>query len=142
MCMGIVALEILVCTMYILSKLYNQVPSLTPSIWQTQLWFPQLNWKVWKKNNILGLKMIMKSGLENYFEIPPCASHFLLNGFTSFDQKYKFSNKMTWWAHGGISKLFFLDPYSSSFFGQHYYFLSYIPFWSEKPKLNLSYIGC
>ena len=29
MCMGIVALEILVCTMYILSKLCNQIPSLS-----------------------------------------------------------------------------------------------------------------
>ena len=29
MCMGIVALEILVCTMYIQSKLCNQIPSLS-----------------------------------------------------------------------------------------------------------------
>ena len=29
---------------------------------------------------------------------------------------------MTWCAHGGISKIFFLDHFSPSFLGQKYYF--------------------
>ena len=36
------------------------------------------------KNTIFGLKMMVKSGLEkNIFKIPPCASCFLINGFTT-----------------------------------------------------------
>ena len=33
--------------------------------------------------SISGLKMMVKSGLENIFEIPPCTHYFLLNEFTS-----------------------------------------------------------
>ena len=46
------------------------------------------------KNNIFGLKMMMKSSLEKkYFEIPPCASHEFTSEKRIFCQKYKFSNK-------------------------------------------------
>ena len=43
--------------------------------------------------------MMVKSGLEEIFEIPPCACHFLLDERyvpiegRNFDQKYKFGNK-------------------------------------------------
>ena len=57
----------------------------------------------WPKND--GEKWSRK----NIFEIPPCACNFLINEFTS--QKggilIKSTNsviKMTWCAHGGISK--------------------------------------
>ena len=49
---------------------------------------------------------------------------------------------MTWCAHGGISKIFFLDHFSPLFLGQKYYFLSHIQFWPGRPQLSLSYIGC
>ena len=45
-------------------------------------------------------------------------------------------------AHGEISKIFFLDHFSSSILGQKYYFLSHIQLWPGRPKLSLSYIGC
>ena len=43
-------------------------------------------------------------------------SFLLLN----FDQSTNSVIKITWWAHGGISKIFFLDHFSSSFLGQKY----------------------
>ena len=62
------------------------------------------------ENNIFVLKMMMKSGRENYFEIPPCASCFLINRFTKYIEKHRVKNsviKMAFFAHGGISiKLF------------------------------------
>ena len=66
------------------------------------------------KNTIFGLKMIVKSGLErNIFEVPPCASHFLLIHFTSYEggllHKITISvTKITFFAHGGISIIFFM----------------------------------
>jgi hypothetical protein len=54
--------------------------------------------------------MMVKSGLEkNIFEIPPCESHFQLNEFTSEKAGVLIRStnsviKMTWCAHGGISK--------------------------------------
>ena len=42
----------------------------------------------------------------------------------TFDQKSVI--KMTWWAHGGISKIFFLHHFSSSFLGQK--FLKFHPY--------------
>ena len=76
------------------------------------------------------LAMMVKSGLEkNIFEIPPCAHHVIF--ITEFVLLIKtplevnpFNRK--WLAHGGISKYFFLDHFSSSFLGQKYYFLSHI----------------
>ena len=51
------------------------------------------------KINIFGLKMMVKSGLEN----SPWATHFLLIHFTSFLHKITNSLlKMNLFAHGGI----------------------------------------
>ena len=63
---------------------------LTHCIWQIQLWCPRSKWNM---SEILA---------------------FL--AFCTFDQKSVI--KMTCWAHGGISKTFFLDHFSSSFLGQ------------------------
>ena len=71
------------------------------------------------KNDILGLKMMMKSGLE---KIILKFLHGLLIKSTNS------AIKMTWCANGGISKIFFLDHFSPSFLGQKYYFLSHIQF--------------
>ena len=64
--------------------------------------------------NISGLKMMMKSGLKKYFwnssMRSPCHFYYwiLIKSTNSVI-------KTTWWAHGGISKIFFLDHFSSSF---------------------------
>ena len=50
------------------------------------------------ENNIFGLKMMMKSGLKKFFDIPPCTKPFLENLFYFiergiFESNCKFSNK-------------------------------------------------
>ena len=50
---------------------------LTHSIWQIQLWCLWLKWKYGWNFSISGRKMMMKSGLGNIFEIPPCAHHVI-----------------------------------------------------------------
>ena len=67
--------------------------------------------------SISGIKMMVKSGLKNIFlnsSMPsPCYIYYWI---CTFDQNSVI--KMPWWAHGGISKIFFLDHFSSSFLGQ------------------------
>ena len=43
-------------------------------------------------------------------------------------------------AHGGMSKIFFLDNFSSSFLGQKWWNFPNIPFWLYKLKLNKSLV--
>ena len=58
--------------------------------------------------------MMVKNGLElEYFEIPPCGSHFLLFHFTSWKGGlfFKITNleaKVTFFEHGGSSKKIFV----------------------------------
>ena len=49
----------------------------------------------------------MKSGLGKIFEIPPCAHHVV------------FITVLLIKIHGGISKIFFLDHFSSSFLARN-----------------------
>jgi hypothetical protein len=71
----------------------------------------------WPKND--GEKWSRK----NIFEIPPCAHHVifitefvLLIKIPPFYEVNSFNRKCQ--AHGGISKIFFLDHFSPSFLGQ------------------------
>ena len=59
--------------------------------------------------SIFGIKLMMKSGLEKIFEIPPCASCFLINEIYYIEKHSvtKSVMKRTFFAHGGISILFF-----------------------------------
>ena len=61
---------------------------------------------------------------KNNFEIPPCAHNvifitefILLIKIPSFYKVNSFNRKCQ--AHGGISKIFFLDHFSPSFLGQN-----------------------
>ena len=72
--------------------------------------------------SISGLKLMVKSGLEEIFlkflhVLPFSIKWIYLIERRNFDRKYKFSN-MTWLAPRGISKTFFLDHFSPSFLGQ------------------------
>ena len=60
---------------------------------------------------------------KNIFEIPPCAQHVIfitefvhLIKIPPFYEVNSFNRKCQ--AHGGISKIFFLDHFSPSFLGQ------------------------
>ena len=53
--------------------------------------------------SISGLKMMMKSGHFYYWILIKSTNSVI---------------EITWWAHGEISKIFFLDHFSSSFLGQ------------------------
>ena len=79
------------------------------------------------RNTISGLKMMVKSGLRNYFEIPTCwkmVTKFVnLGKNPSFHEVRKISL-----SHGEISKQNFLDHNSPSFLGQKWYFWTQIPF--------------
>ena len=61
--------------------------SLTPNTPLIQLWCDGQTVKMeyGPEISIFGLKVMMKSGLEkNIFEIPHCATCFLINGFTTY----------------------------------------------------------
>ena len=60
------------------------------------------------KVTVFGLKM-MKSGLEKYFETPPCALRNAIIHFQYYIFGFSYKNKnsvrkMTFCVHGGISK--------------------------------------
>ena len=73
--------------------------------------------------SISGLKMMVKSGLEKIFLkflYALTMSFLLLNLYfwpkILLSEVNSFNRK--WWAHRGISKIFFLDHFSPSFLGQ------------------------
>ena len=84
--------------------------------WENQ---PYLSWSIWNMGEIFiifGLKMMVKSGLKNYFwnssmrkpfSCFSCNSFYFI-GRWPFLQNYKFSNKMTLFAHGGVPKKIFV----------------------------------
>ena len=68
------------------------------------------------KITIFGLKMLVKSGLEIFFEISPCGSHFQTFSSNSFYfmERRKITNsvtKITIFPHGGKSEIFFCHMY-------------------------------
>ena len=73
--------------------------------------------------SISSLKMMVKWSRKIIFEIPPCAHHvifitefLLLIKIPPFYEVNSFNRK--WQAHGGISKIFFLDHFSPSLLAQ------------------------
>ena len=72
------------------------------------------------KNTILGLKMMVKSGLEIFFlKFLHAGDYFPLLHKSA--QNHRFSHKFTIFRHGGISKKKFLDHFSPSFLGQKFH---------------------
>ena len=73
--------------------------------------------------SISGLKVMVKWSRKNIFEIPPCAHYVIfITEFVLLTKTPPFFEvnwlNRKWWAHGGISKIFFLDHFSPSFLGQ------------------------
>ena len=80
------------------------------------------------KNSIFGLKMIVKSVLENSISNPSMREDsYFYYWIWDFGQFYKVIESSL--PHGGISKIFFLDYWSPSFLEQKLYFWIQIPFW-------------
>ena len=65
------------------------------------------------KITILSLKTMVKSGLKNHFEIPPCGKMVILVTVVIFYEMKCI--RIKWLSHGGISKTFFLAHFSPSF---------------------------
>ena len=80
------------------------------------------------KNMIFGLKMMVKSGLENFFlKFLHAGDYFPLLHKSA--QNHKFSNKNNYLSFQNN----FLDHFSPSFLGQKWYFWVQIPFLRVKP---------
>ena len=98
--------------------------------------------------SISGLKIMVKSGLEKIFLrfLHALTMSFLLlnlyflTKISPFYEANSFNRK--WWAHEGISKIFFLDHFSPSFLGQKCWNFTQIPFWPETQWSDLSYSLC
>ena len=86
---------------------------------KTWWWKEQLciNYLVWFLGNIALRKSSMHMSVPTRLNTQYMTNSTLVSPVKM--EYYKFSNKKkTWWAHGGISKIFFLDHFSSSIFGQ------------------------
>ena len=83
---------------------------LTHNMWEIQTWFTLLKMEHVSKIKILGLRMMVKSGLEKIFlKILHAQRVFQTYWFTSWKWEFRSKNTnsvtiMTFFAHGGISK--------------------------------------
>ena len=111
-------------------------------------------------NTIFGLRMIVKSGLstKTYFEIPPCAKHFIfISEFDNFGKKSRFfkNRELYWsnlpqnsnlWRESFVQKSRVQIPAEEGKFFCHFsffftFFILSIKNWRLKHKLPFLYIN-